>query len=99
MKRKTKSLNEFKKKILCFVHEQLYLIWFGDSYVDENETSNEIGGILGEVALRSGGEIFRITEESLSNGDLGLVSLLHLDFFSFLVENSIIKINNKINNR
>lgn len=41
---------------------------------DENETSVQIGGILGEVAVRSGGEIFRITEESLGNGDMGLVS-------------------------
>lgn len=42
--------------------------------VDENETSDQIGGVLGEVAIRSGGEIFRITEESLGNGDMGLVS-------------------------
>lgn len=53
----------------------MYLIWFGDQDVDENETS--IGGALGEVALRSGGEILRITEESLGNGDMGLVSELN----------------------
>lgn len=41
---------------------------------DENETSVRIGGVLGDVAVRSGGEIFRITEESLGNGDTGLVS-------------------------
>lgn len=32
------------------------------------------GGILGEVAIRSGGEIIRVTEESVGpNGNLGLV--------------------------
>lgn len=49
------------------------MIWFGIQDIDENETST--GGILGEVALRSGGEIFRITEESLGNGDVGLVRI------------------------
>lgn len=41
-----------------------------------------VGGILGEVALRSGGEIIRVTEESLGpNGDLGLVSnQIHTNF-------------------
>lgn len=48
------------------------MIWFGDQEVDDNETST--GGALGEVALRSGGEILRVTEESLGNGDMGLVS-------------------------
>lgn len=55
---------------------QLYLIWFGDQEIDENETS--IGGSLGEVALRSGGEILRVTEESLGNGEMGLVSEIPL---------------------
>lgn len=33
------------------------------------------GGILGEVALRSGGEIIRVTEESVGpDGNLGLVN-------------------------
>lgn len=41
---------------------------------DQNETSVQIGGVLGDVAIRSGGEVFRITEEPLGNGDLGLVS-------------------------
>lgn len=50
----------------------MYLIWFGAQDIDDNETST--GGALGEVALRSGGEILRITEESLGNGDIGLVS-------------------------
>lgn len=48
------------------------MIWFGDENADENETS--IGGSLGEVALRSGGEILRVTEESLGNGEMGLVN-------------------------
>lgn len=53
----------------------MYLIWFGDQEgADENETST--GGALGEVALRSGGEILRVTEESLGNGGMGLVSLI-----------------------
>lgn len=50
------------------------MIWFGVQDIDENETST--GGVLGEVALRSGGEIFRITEESLGNGDVGLVRII-----------------------
>lgn len=55
---------------------QLYLIWFGPATIeDENETSDQVGGVLGEVAIRSGGEIFRVTEESLGNGDMGLVSV------------------------
>lgn len=53
---------------------QLFLIWFGAQDIDDNETST--GGALGEVALRSGGEIIRITEESLGNGDMGLVSFV-----------------------
>lgn len=52
----------------------MYVIWFGSQLTDENETSNTDGGILGEVAIRSGGEIFRITEELLGNGEMGLVS-------------------------
>lgn len=51
---------------------QLYLIWLGDAALNEDEAS--IGGTLGAVALRSGGEIFRITEEPLPNGEVGLVS-------------------------
>lgn len=53
------------------------MIWFGAKASDENDTfsDNREGGILGEVALRSGGEIFRVTEEALGpNSELGLVS-------------------------
>lgn len=56
---------------------QLNLIWFGPQLSDDNQTleSNSHGGILGEVALRSGGEIMPVTEEALGpNGDFGLVT-------------------------
>lgn len=53
---------------------QLYLIWFGDGTLNEDESS--IGGSLGTVALRSGGEIFRITEEPLGSWEMGLVSIV-----------------------
>lgn len=59
-------------KLVISLFLQLYLIWFGDQSNDENETS--IGGSLGEVALRSGGEILQVTEESLGNGETGLVN-------------------------
>lgn len=65
---------------------QLYLIWFGDQSNDENETS--IGGSLGEVALRSGGEILQVTEESLGNGETGLVNNIlfsNLNGFYFFI--------------
>lgn len=53
------------------------VIWFGPQISDDNQTleSNSHGGILGEVALRSGGEIMPVTEEALGpNGDFGLVT-------------------------
>lgn len=55
----------------------MYLIWFGSQSFNDNQSigQNNEGGILGEVALRSGGEILRVTEEALGpNGDLGLVN-------------------------
>lgn len=39
---------------------RLYLMWFGERALSENETQESVGGILGEVALRSGGEILHI---------------------------------------
>lgn len=54
------------------------MIWFGAKATEENETSgqNVEGGVLGEVALRSGGEIIRVTEEALGpNGGLSLVCI------------------------
>ncbi|XP_031633171.1 uncharacterized protein LOC116346974 [Contarinia nasturtii] len=66
------SLMKNAATILLKKRIRLYLIWFGDQVIEENETS--IGGALGEVALRSGGEILRITEESFGNGDMGLVT-------------------------
>ncbi|KAM7350597.1 uncharacterized protein ACRADG_009151 isoform 2-T3 [Cochliomyia hominivorax] len=45
---------------------RLYLIWYGERSLSENETQDSVGGILGEVAIRSGGEILHIvcTENS-----------------------------------
>ncbi|XP_075158649.1 uncharacterized protein LOC142231878 [Haematobia irritans] len=39
---------------------RLYLIWFGERALSENETQETVGGILGEVAIRSGGEVLHI---------------------------------------
>uniref|UniRef100_A0A1B0GAP9 VWFA domain-containing protein n=1 Tax=Glossina morsitans morsitans TaxID=37546 RepID=A0A1B0GAP9_GLOMM len=39
---------------------RLYLMWFGERALSENETQESLGGILGEVALRSGGEILHV---------------------------------------
>lgn len=57
---------------------QLYLIWFGPQVSDNNVAlgQNIEGGILGEVAIRSGGEIIRVTEESGPDGNLNLVNAL-----------------------
>lgn len=65
---------------------QLYLIWFGPQVSDNNVAlgQNIEGGILGEVAIRSGGEIIRVTEESVGpDGNLGLVNKA---FFFKLIE-------------
>lgn len=35
-------------------------MWFGERALSENETQESLGGILGEVALRSGGEILHV---------------------------------------
>lgn len=62
----------YSSQSLLLFNLQLYLIWFGgDTTLNEDESS--IGGVLGAVALRSGGEIFRVTEEPVGNGELGLV--------------------------
>lgn len=39
---------------------QLYLIWYGERSASENETQEAVGGILGEVAIRSGGEVLHL---------------------------------------
>uniref|UniRef100_A0A1A9VDA4 VWA7 Ig-like domain-containing protein n=1 Tax=Glossina austeni TaxID=7395 RepID=A0A1A9VDA4_GLOAU len=39
---------------------RLYLMWFGERALSENETQESLGGILGEIALRSGGEILHV---------------------------------------
>lgn len=60
---------------------QVYLIWFGESTFEENETSEKsgkTGGKLGELSLSTGGEILHIPNEALDkNGDLGLVWTYH----------------------
>uniref|UniRef100_A0A6B2EC18 Putative conserved secreted protein n=1 Tax=Phlebotomus kandelakii TaxID=1109342 RepID=A0A6B2EC18_9DIPT len=57
---------------------RLYLIWFSKQSQDDNESPHTVtGGILGEVALRTGGEIIHITDEAVEpNGNIGLVTLL-----------------------
>ncbi|XP_055913466.1 uncharacterized protein LOC129947054 [Eupeodes corollae] len=39
---------------------RLYLVWYGERLETENETQEAVGGILGEVAIRSGGEILHV---------------------------------------
>ncbi|XP_017492766.1 PREDICTED: uncharacterized protein LOC108380877, partial [Rhagoletis zephyria] len=39
---------------------RLYLIWYGERSASENETQEAVGGILGEVAIRSGGEVLHL---------------------------------------
>ncbi|EDW75573.1 uncharacterized protein Dwil_GK23929 [Drosophila willistoni] len=39
---------------------RLFLLWYGERSASENETDEAVGGILGEVAIRSGGEIIHI---------------------------------------
>ncbi|XP_017047786.2 uncharacterized protein LOC108092648 [Drosophila ficusphila] len=39
---------------------RLFLLWYGERSGSENETEDAVGGILGEVAIRSGGEIIHI---------------------------------------
>lgn len=36
------------------------MLWFGERSITENETQEGVGGILGEVAIRSGGETLNI---------------------------------------
>lgn len=36
------------------------MLWYGERAASENETEEAVGGILGEVAIRSGGEIIHI---------------------------------------
>ena len=58
------SVNKLKIVFLLIISsnsfKQLYLIWFGERSLSENETQDSVGGILGEVAIRSGGEILHI---------------------------------------
>lgn len=71
---------------LCFFvsfifFKQLYLIWFGSPTTttdinDANGNTSVDGGMLGEVALKSGGQIIRVTEDTVDgpNGGLALVN-------------------------
>ena len=50
---------------------KLYLIWFDENPIVENETSiNGVTGSLGELALRTGGEIIHVPNNSESDGNL-----------------------------
>ncbi|XP_037936416.1 uncharacterized protein LOC119670287 [Teleopsis dalmanni] len=57
---------------------RLYLIWYGERAISENETQDEVGGILGEVAIRSGGEILHIVgsenSQELEGNTLNIVA-------------------------
>lgn len=58
---------------------RLYLIWFGEKPSIENETHEEAGGILGKVAIRSGGEVLFVgnkTFSSTSSTNEEMISLL-----------------------
>lgn len=65
---------------MCII--QLYLIWFGPQSTatevgnDANGDYRGDGGLLGEIAIKSGGEIIRVTEDTVDgpNGGVGLVN-------------------------
>lgn len=47
--------------VICIIFSlQLFMLWYGERSATENETEEAVGGILGEVAIRSGGEIIHI---------------------------------------
>ncbi|XP_050329238.1 uncharacterized protein LOC126758866 [Bactrocera neohumeralis] len=57
---------------------RLYLIWYGERSASENETQEAVGGILGEVAIRSGGEVLHLVgsenSQELEGSTLTLVA-------------------------
>nr|XP_043069777.1 uncharacterized protein LOC108127284 isoform X1 [Drosophila bipectinata]XP_043069778.1 uncharacterized protein LOC108127284 isoform X1 [Drosophila bipectinata]XP_043069779.1 uncharacterized protein LOC108127284 isoform X1 [Drosophila bipectinata] len=57
---------------------RLFLLWYGERSGSENETEDAVGGILGEVATRSGGEIIHIVStehgQHIAGNTLTLVS-------------------------
>lgn len=72
---------------------QLYLFWFGsgggtvdndpESPINTNQqqqhSSTDVAGILGDVALRTGGEIVYMSGEAIhDNGDIGTVHLMDI---------------------
>lgn len=73
-----------------FCQLQLYLIWFGSPTTttdinDANGNTSVDGGMLGEVALKSGGQIIRVTEDTIDGptGGLGLVNMMFYRFLHF----------------
>lgn len=59
---------------------QLYLLWYGEKTISENETQESVAGTLGEVALRSGGDIIVVkgttidkTENAVSKNSVNLM--------------------------
>lgn len=61
---------------------RLYLVWYGERLETENETQEAVGGILGEVAVRSGGEILHVvgneTYQELEGMTLTLIADTYL---------------------
>ncbi|XP_064535229.1 putative epidermal cell surface receptor isoform X2 [Drosophila montana] len=57
---------------------RLFMLWYGERSATENETEEAVGGILGEVAIRSGGEIIHIVStehgQHIAGNTLTLVS-------------------------
>ncbi|KAL7741046.1 hypothetical protein ACLKA6_013479 [Drosophila palustris] len=57
---------------------RLFMLWYGERSASENETEEAVGGILGEVAIRSGGEIIHIVStehgQHIAGNTLTLVS-------------------------
>ncbi|XP_017858353.1 PREDICTED: uncharacterized protein LOC108610653 [Drosophila arizonae] len=57
---------------------RLFMLWYGERSANENETEDAVGGILGEVAIRSGGEIIHIVStehgQHIAGNTLTLVS-------------------------
>ncbi|XP_060647640.1 uncharacterized protein LOC132785517 [Drosophila nasuta] len=57
---------------------RLFMLWYGERAASENETEEAVGGILGEVAIRSGGEIIHIVStehgQHIAGNTLTLVS-------------------------
>lgn len=64
----------------------MYLFWFGDNEPEaetpnsssSDKYSHEVAGILGDVTLRTGGEIVYMSSDSIHpNGEIGTVKRTH----------------------